>query len=104
MWGIGRTGGDTLDTATASEASDGRLRDTLDVVLQDLAMALGAALAEALAALAACCMLAVCCGYSDDPGTVGRWEYRYLRPVMMDVGVYKDVGGVDGSWRSTGTE
>ena len=71
MQGFGRTGRDTLDTATASETSDGGLRDTLDVVLQDLAMALGAALAEALAALAACYMLAVCCGY-DDPDTVSR--------------------------------
>ena len=56
--GVGHTGRDTLDTATTSETSDRRLGDALDVVLQDLAMTLGAALAEALAALAACTMLA----------------------------------------------
>ena len=41
---------DALDTAAASQAPDGGLRDTLDVVAQDLAVPLGAALAEALAA------------------------------------------------------
>ena len=39
------TGRDTLDTATASQTSDGRLGDTLDVVAQDLPVALGTALA-----------------------------------------------------------
>jgi hypothetical protein len=34
-------GRDTLDTTTASETTDGRLGDTLNVVAQDLAMALG---------------------------------------------------------------
>ncbi len=43
---------DTLHTATASETADGGLGDALDVVTQHLAVALGAALAEALAALA----------------------------------------------------
>jgi hypothetical protein len=49
---------DALDATTASETADGRLRDSLDVVAQDLAVPLGAALSEALAALAAsghCC-------------------------------------------------
>ena len=45
--------GDALDTAAASQAPDGGLGDTLDVVAQDLAVPLGAALAEALAAFAA---------------------------------------------------
>ena len=45
--------GDALDTATAGQAADGGLGDALDVVAQHLAVALGAALAEALAALAA---------------------------------------------------
>jgi hypothetical protein len=45
--------GDTLDTATTSETTDGGLGDTLDVVAQNLAVTLGAALAETLAALAA---------------------------------------------------
>ena len=43
--------GDALDTATASEAANGGLGDALDVVTQHLAVALGAALAESLAAL-----------------------------------------------------
>ncbi|KAL4853699.1 histone H3 [Chlorella vulgaris] len=44
---------DALDTTTASQAADGGLGDALDVVAQHLAVALGAALAEALSALAA---------------------------------------------------
>jgi hypothetical protein len=47
------TGRNTLDTATTSETTDSRLGDALDVVAQDLAVTLGAALAETLAALAA---------------------------------------------------
>ena len=43
---------DTLDTASASQTTDGGLGDALDVVTQDLAVTLGAALAESLAALA----------------------------------------------------
>ena len=46
-------GRDTLDTTTTSETSDGGLGDTLDVVTQNLAVALGTALSETLAALAA---------------------------------------------------
>jgi hypothetical protein len=48
------TGRNTLDTATASETTDGRLGYALDVVTENLAMALGAALAETLSAFAAC--------------------------------------------------
>jgi hypothetical protein len=44
---------DALHAATASEATDGRLGDALDVVAQDLAMTLRASLSEALAAFAA---------------------------------------------------
>ena len=44
---------DTLDTAAARKAPDGGLGNALDVVPQDLAVPLGTALAEALAALAA---------------------------------------------------
>jgi hypothetical protein len=47
-------GGDTLHTTTASETADSGLSDTLDVVAQDLAVTLGAALAETLATLATC--------------------------------------------------
>ena len=46
-------GRDTLDTTSASETSDSGLGDTLDVVSQDLSVALGTALAETLTALAA---------------------------------------------------
>ena len=47
------TGRDTLDTATTRQTADGGLGDTLDVVAKNLAMTLGTALAEALAALSA---------------------------------------------------
>lgn len=47
-------GRDTLDTTTTSETTDGGLGDTLNVVTKNLAVTLGTALAEALAALAAC--------------------------------------------------
>jgi len=40
---------DALHTTTACEAADSRLGDALDVVTQDLAVALGAALAKTLA-------------------------------------------------------
>jgi len=42
---------DTLHTATACETVDGRLGDALDVVVEHLAVALGAALAETLTSL-----------------------------------------------------
>ncbi len=45
--------GDALDTTTASEAADGGLSDALDVVAKNLAVALGAALAEPLASFTA---------------------------------------------------
>lgn len=44
-------GRDTLDTATTSQTTDSGLGDTLDVVTQDLAVTLGATLAETLATL-----------------------------------------------------
>jgi len=50
-------GGDTLDTTTAGETTDSGLGDTLDVVAQDLAVTLGAALAETLASFSACFIL-----------------------------------------------
>lgn len=50
---MSRTGRDTLDTATARQASDRRLGDALDVVAENLPVALGSAFAQALAALAA---------------------------------------------------
>jgi hypothetical protein len=46
-------GWDTLDTTTASETADSGLGDTLDVVAENLAVTLGAALAETLATFAA---------------------------------------------------
>ena len=47
------TGRNTLDTTTTGETADSGLGDTLNVVLQDLAMTLGTTLAEALATLSA---------------------------------------------------
>ena len=44
--------GDSLHSTTTSKSSDGRLGDSLDVVPQDLAMALGSSLAETLSSLA----------------------------------------------------
>ena len=43
---------DPLDSATAGQTADGRLGDSLDVVPQDLAVALGSSLAETLSSLA----------------------------------------------------
>ena len=43
---------DTLDTSSASQAADGRLGDAQDVVTENLAMALGAALSESLSSFA----------------------------------------------------
>jgi hypothetical protein len=78
-------GRDTLDTTTTSETSDGGLGDTLDVVTKNLAVTLGAALAETLAALAAsshdeglgvCCVVVVGCGCEVIPWMLSR---RILR-------------------------
>jgi hypothetical protein len=46
-------GGDTLDTATTGKTTDSGLGDTLDVVAENLAVALGTALAETLASFSA---------------------------------------------------
>ena len=43
--------GDTLDSTTAGETTDGGLGDTLDVITQDLAMPLGSALSESFTSL-----------------------------------------------------
>ena len=45
--------GDALDTATTGKTADGRLRDALDVVTQNFAMAFGASLSESFASFAA---------------------------------------------------
>ena len=50
---------DTLDTATARQTADGGLGDALDVVPEDLPVALGASLSESLASLAASSHVAV---------------------------------------------
>ena len=42
---------DTLDSTTASQTADGGLGDALDVVTQNLAVTLGASLAQSLASL-----------------------------------------------------
>ena len=46
-------GRNTLDTTTTSETTDSGLSDTLDVVTKNLAVTLGATLAESLATFAA---------------------------------------------------
>ena len=46
-------GRNTLDTATTSETTDSGLGDTLNIVAQNLTMALGTALSKTLATLAA---------------------------------------------------
>lgn len=38
--------GDTLDTTTTSETTDGRLGDALDIISKDFAVAFGAALSK----------------------------------------------------------
>jgi hypothetical protein len=53
------TSRDTLDTATASETTNGRLGDTLNVVAQNLAMAFGTTLSETFASFTTWRMLAV---------------------------------------------
>ena len=50
----GLTSRDTLHAATASETTDGGLGNALDVVSEDLAVALCSAFAEAFAAFSAC--------------------------------------------------
>lgn len=45
--------GDTLDTASASQSTDGGLGDTLDVITQNLAMTLGSSFSETLSSFAA---------------------------------------------------
>ena len=48
------TGRDTLDTATARETTDGGLGYALDVVTENLSVALGSAFAETLSTFSAC--------------------------------------------------
>ena len=83
VWGK-HTGRDTLDTATTRQTADSGLGDALDVVTKNLAMTLGTALAEALAALAACGgMVSIVCAREGD---VPWMHGSDLRPVMlMDV-------------------
>lgn len=75
-----RTGRDTLDTATAGKTTDGGLRDTLDVVAQNLPVALGTALSKALATFAACerevstrLLFVVDQGHHDEDANVPSW-------------------------------
>ena len=65
---------DTLDTTPTSEAADGGLGNTLDVVAKNLAVTLGAALAKALASFATSrhdWLLGLLRG---ERGGRGRWE------------------------------
>ena len=56
------TGRDTLDTATARETTDGGLGYALDVVTENLSVALGSAFAETLSTFSACVDALVCWG------------------------------------------
>ena len=51
----GLTGRDTLDTATAGETADGGLGYALDVVTENLSVALGSAFAETFSSFSAYC-------------------------------------------------
>jgi hypothetical protein len=53
--------GDTLDTTTASETTDGGLGDTLDVVAQNFSVTFGASFAESFASLSTSGHLGVSC-------------------------------------------
>ena len=58
--------GDTLDTSTASQTTNGRLGDALDIVTKNLAMTLSATFAESLSTLAASSHIEErCCQYSS---------------------------------------
>lgn len=48
------TGGDTFDTATTRQTSNGRLSYALDVVTKNLSVTLSSAFSEALSTFAAC--------------------------------------------------
>jgi hypothetical protein len=83
-------GGDTLDTATAGQTTDSGLRDTLDVVTQDLAVALGTTLAETLSTFATCradASVGVLTKRNRTRHTCQRGRLQYqgsnLRPVML---------------------
>ncbi|XP_058511536.1 uncharacterized protein LOC101517496 [Ochotona princeps] len=69
--------GDALDSAAASEAPDRRLGDALDVVPQDLAVALGAALPEGLRLVSPLRLrVAERKGLGGEPGSRGAGEAR----------------------------
>lgn len=57
----GLTGRDTLDTATTRETTDRGLGYALDVVTENLSVALGSAFAETLSTFSACVDASVCC-------------------------------------------
>ena len=64
---------DTLDTATARQTADGGLGDALDVVPEDLPVALGASLSESLASLAASSHDAACSNFDERMMSVAVW-------------------------------
>ena len=73
--------GDTLDTATASQTADSRLGDALDVVAQNLAVALRSALAETFSSFAAARHVVSGLGVVCEMGGRRRAAGRYLNPV-----------------------
>jgi hypothetical protein len=63
--------GDTLDPATASQTTNGRLGDSLNVIAQDLAVALGATLSKTLSSFTASGHDA--CGLGTEITEAVRW-------------------------------
>ena len=78
---------DTLDTSSASETTDGGLGDALDVVSEDLPVALGASLSKTFASFAATrhndalssCLLALKFERDDSPAKGHFPKYTSLR-------------------------
>ena len=82
--------GDTLHAASASQTTDGGLGDALDVVAENLAVALGASLSESLASLAAAshgagrCVLSCSTVQCAVPAPFSGHIYRARRPAVVD--------------------
>ena len=53
--------GDTLDTSSSRQSSDGRLGDSLDVITQNLSVTLGASLSESLTSLSSSAHVSLVC-------------------------------------------
>ena len=70
--------GDSLDTATTSKTTDGRLGDTLDVVTKNLPVTLGAPLSETLSSFAASSHVDLSCAETRMNAKLHSDQYIYL--------------------------